>query len=188
LADPDVFDQAKLARARARPATATPPAGRRRTWPFELTAAYDRDRRGKGMDIDFGLPLTRTTRRTAGIYCQVVRLRDFRLVADRIENLSPTGMLVGPADPVLTGEPLIISFRLPGLSDFIDAEAEVSRVAHGRRPGETRRCLGLHLFNMDGYSRRLLEAYLRCLPPAPPDYRVTIRHSSRWQRRAAAYA
>lgn len=140
------------------------------------------------MDIGSELSLSRTTRRTAGISCQVVRLRDFQLVADRIENLSPTGMLVGPADPVLTGEPLIVSFRLPGLSDFIDAEAEVTRVAHGRRPGETRRCLGLELFSIDDYSRRLLEAFLRRLPPAPPDYRVTIRHSVRWQRRAAAYA
>jgi hypothetical protein len=140
------------------------------------------------MDVFSMFPSTRTTRRSSGISCQVVRLRDFRLVADRIENLSPTGMLVGPADPVLTGEPLIVSFRLPGLSDFVDAEAIVTRVAHGRRPGETRRCLGVHVSAIDAHSRRLLEAYLRRLPPAPPDYRVTIRHSARWQRRAAAYA
>jgi hypothetical protein len=63
-----------------------------------------------------GLDL-RSTRRTARVECQVVRLRDFQLVADRIENLSPNGMLVGPADPVLTGEPVIISFCMPGFSD-----------------------------------------------------------------------
>jgi hypothetical protein len=129
----------------------------------------------------------RTTRRTAAVDCQVVRLSDFRLVADRIENLSPAGMLVGPADPVLTGEPVIVSFRVPGLADWIDAEAVVRRVAHGRRPGETRRALGLELVDVPDYSRRLLAAFLRRLPPAPPDYRVTIQRSLRFQRRAAAF-
>lgn len=140
------------------------------------------------MDIGWTMDGARTTRRTSGITCQVVRLRDFRLVADRIENLSPTGMLVGPADPVLTGEEVLVSFQVPGFSDFVDAEAVVTRVAHGRRPGETRRGLGLELLSLDDYARRLLVTYLRRLPPAPPDYRVTIRHSSQWQRRAALFA
>jgi hypothetical protein len=129
----------------------------------------------------------RSTRRTAAIDCQIVRLRDFRLIADRIVNLSPDGMLVGPADPVLTGEPLMVSFRVPGLADWIDAEAVVRRVVHGRRPGETRRSLGIELLDLAGYSRRLLAALSRQLPPAPPDYRVTIRHSAQFQRRAVAF-
>ena len=81
----------------------------------------------------------RPSRRTLRAPCQVVRERDFRLVADRIENLSPSGMLVGPADPVLTGERLIVSFCLPGYGVWIDTEATVSRVVHGRRKGEHRR-------------------------------------------------
>lgn len=127
----------------------------------------------------FGLRALRCTARTT---CQVVRLRDFSLVADRIENLSEQGLLVGPADPVLTGEPVIVSFRVPGLADFIDAEAIVARVVHGRRPGETRRALGLHIVDMDRLSRRLLGAFVRRLPPVPPDYRVTVRSRSRWER------
>src|SRR6187397_873062 len=53
-------------------------------------------------------------RHAVQISCQVVRERDFRLVADTIVDLSTTGMLVTPADPVLTGERVIASFRLPG--------------------------------------------------------------------------
>ncbi len=113
----------------------------------------------------------RPIRRTARIDCQVVRLRDFTLVADRIENLSHDGLLVGPADPVLTGEPVMVSFQLPGFSDWFDGEAIVSRVVHGRRPGECRRALGLELTRVDSSSRRLLDAYVRRLPPVPPSFR-----------------
>ncbi len=114
----------------------------------------------------------RTVRRTVRIDCQVVRLRDFRLIADRIEDVSPDGLLVGPADVVLTGEPVIVSFRIPGVSDYIDAEAVVARVVHGRRPGETRRALGLELTDISQFSRLLLSAFLKRLPPVPPAYRV----------------
>jgi hypothetical protein len=119
----------------------------------------------------------RTTRRTARIDCQVVRLSDFSLVADRIENASESGVLVGPADPVLTGEPIIVSFRLPGFADWIDAEGVVARVAHGRRPGESRRSLGLELHALDPRSARLWHLLLGRLPPAPPTYRVTFRRA-----------
>lgn len=113
----------------------------------------------------------RVVRRTTKIPCQVVRLRDFSLVADVIENVSPDGLLVGPADVVLTGEPLIVSFQLPGLRDYIDCEATVARVVHGRRPGETRRGLGLELTSISPFSRLLLSAYAKRLPPVPPAYR-----------------
>ncbi|MEB2310397.1 MAG: PilZ domain-containing protein [Sorangiineae bacterium] len=132
-----------------------------------------------------GSPSFRATRRTAKLTCQVVRLRDFRLVADTIEDLSPAGLRVGPADPVLTGEPLIVSFRLPGLGDWIDADAVVRRVIHGRRPGESERCLGLELTYLDAYSARLVAVYARRLPPAPPRYRLTLDALERWSRRLA---
>lgn len=113
----------------------------------------------------------RIVRRTARIPCQVVRLRDFNLVADLIENVSPDGLLVGPADVVLTGEPVIVSFQIPGIRDYVDAEAVVARVVHGRRPGETRRGLGLELTRISPFSKLLLSAYLKRLPPVPPAYR-----------------
>lgn len=116
----------------------------------------------------------RVIRRTARISCQVVRLSDFRLIADEILDLSAEGLRVGPADPVFTGEPVIISFRAPGFRDYIDAEAIVARVVHGRRPGETRRDLGLQLVDLDRHSRRLLASFAKCLPPAPPGHRPGV--------------
>ena len=123
------------------------------------------------MDSVYDISNARSVRHTAKIECQVVRLKDFRLVADRIENLSSDGLLVGPADPVMTGEPVIVSFKLPGLRDYIDAEAVVARVVHGRRPGEIRRELGLEFVNISRFSRMLLSAYIRRLPPIPPRFR-----------------
>lgn len=127
----------------------------------------------------------RATRRTARLACQVVRLSDFKLVADTIQDLSQGGVLVGPADPVLTGDALLVSFRVPGLSDWIDAEGVVRRVVHGRRPGETSRALGVELVELEEYSRRLLAVYLRRLVPAPPRYRGELRDLGRWRRRIA---
>ncbi|MEZ4227177.1 MAG: PilZ domain-containing protein [Polyangiaceae bacterium] len=136
------------------------------------------------MNAPLDLPLIREVRRTARIACQVVRLRDFRLVADQILDLSEHGMLVGPADPVLTGDELIVSFQAPGLLDYIDAEAVVARVIHGRRPGEIRRELGLELKGLDVFTRRLLAAFSRRLPPAPPRFRQGIW---RGKRRSPAF-
>jgi hypothetical protein len=110
----------------------------------------------------------RTSRRTLRARCQVVRERDFRLVADCVRNLSQSGMLVAPADPVLTGERLIVSFRLPESDIWIDAEAVVSRVVHGRRAGENTRALGLEFGQLDPDARRALERCLRHAPPVPP--------------------
>lgn len=126
------------------------------------------------MNALLDLPAIRAIRRTARFSCQVVRLRDFRLVADQVENVSGGGLLVGPADPVLTGEPVIVSFQLPGLKNFIDAEAIVSRVVHGRRPGESRRALGLSFVDMTPFARFLLQSYIRSLPPVPPSFRKGI--------------
>ena len=113
-------------------------------------------------------PARRPSRHTVCIDCQVVRERDFRLVADRIENLSATGLLAGPADPVLTGERLIVSFRLPRSGVWIDSEGVVSRVVHGRRKGDFGRSLGIEFTDMDMAARRVLERHLSRFPPVPP--------------------
>jgi hypothetical protein len=86
-------------------------------------------------------------------------------------NLSLDGMLVGPADPVLTGEKIIVSFPSPIGGEWIDAEATVTRVLHGRRPGEYRRALGLKFEKLDARSRAVLQECLRRIPPTPPGAR-----------------
>jgi hypothetical protein len=110
----------------------------------------------------------RPLRHSVHMPCQVVRERDFRLIADGIENLSVTGLLVTPADSVLTGERLIVSFQSPRWGIWIDAEATVARVIHGRRRGEFARKLGLQFESLDPWSRFVLEKNLRWIPMAPP--------------------
>lgn len=107
--------------------------------------------------------------------CQLVREHDFRLVADRVIDLSVTGVLVAPADPVLTGERLLLSFQLPHSLYWIDAEAVVTRVIHGRRPGEHTRALALSFDDISGLSRYMIRHSLDYLPPAPPRYRTGRR-------------
>src|SRR5215510_6431362 len=98
-----------------------------------------------------------SSRHTVKIACQVVRERDFSLLADRMVDLSATGALVGPADPALTGERLLVSFRIPRSTVWIDAEATVTRVVHGRRPGEFSRALALEFEDLEALPRFVLE-------------------------------
>lgn len=119
----------------------------------------------------------RAARYTAKLRCQVVRERDFRLVADRVLNLSPGGALVGPCDPVLTGERVIVSFV--ALGAYVDAEAIVARVVHGRRGGEHTRYLGLCFEALDETSLRALHELLAFSVPSPPGARRERRSVAR---------
>jgi hypothetical protein len=119
----------------------------------------------------------RYPRHTVRIACQVVRERDFELVGDRIVNLSMSGMLITPADPAITGERLIVSFCLPKSDLWIDAEATVARVLHGRRGGEYSRALALEFEDLPFSSQVMLAGDLRSVPPAPPGGRPGRRDS-----------
>jgi hypothetical protein len=128
----------------------------------------------------------RPPRLATHIPAQVVRLSDFSLVADRIVDISDTGMLVQPAEPVLTGDELILSFRAPAWGRWIDAEATVIRVLHGRRPGERCRALGLSYRVLDPRARLVLEQSMRWMPPAPPRHRPGRRSTTTAVERLAA--
>src|SRR5438445_56001 len=107
-------------------------------WPWWVGRAYDCGVEGS-MRRWVVTNRRRALRHAVQISCQVVRERDFRLVGDRIVDLSTSGMLVTPADPVLTGERIIASFRLPNSTYWIDVDATVARVVHGRRASAHRR-------------------------------------------------
>jgi PilZ domain len=111
-------------------------------------------------------PHRRAFRHAVTLPCQIVRERDFRLVADVALDLSTAGMLVPTSLRVLTGEPLLVSFRPPRSTRWLDAEAVVARVVHGRREGEHGRCLGLAFQGLDGEAQRLLFQQLAHQPPA----------------------
>jgi hypothetical protein len=114
--------------------------------------------------------------------CQVVRERDFRLIADRLDNLSVSGLAVSPAEPVLTGEKLIVSFRLPSEGVWVDAEARVTRVNHGRRPGDDCRALGLSFEGLDGQAQSAIERELKTKPPMPQGRSIRDEHAQRITR------
>jgi hypothetical protein len=110
----------------------------------------------------------RVLRRALRVECQIVRERDFRLVGSRALDLSPMGMLVMAQERVLTGEPLLVTFRLPLSSHWFDAEASVARVVHGRRPGDRGRCFGVAFDTLEPDAQWFLRDMLRGVPPPLP--------------------
>lgn len=122
----------------------------------------------------------RILRRSVRVDCQVVRERDFRLVGSRSLDLSPQGMLVMAQERVLTGEPLIVAFRLPFSDRWFDTEATVARVIHGRRPGDLGRSFGVSFESFDEGTQACIRSALRGVPPPLPqrarrvDYAATV--------------
>jgi hypothetical protein len=113
-------------------------------------------------------PVRCVFRRFVRIDCQVVRERDFRMVGDLALDLSTKGMLVRAAGVrVLTGEELLVAFRPPRSNQWIDTQATVARVVHGRRPGDTGLSFGIEFYGMDRSQEELLFDKLRGL--SPPD-------------------
>jgi hypothetical protein len=109
---------------------------------------------------------SRPVRRSVQVPCQVVRERDFRLLARWMVDLSPEGMRVRADLPVLTGEVVIVSFLMPIARAWIDAEAYVARVIHGRRPHDRGRELGIHFEHLDRVARSRLGGELDWFRPA----------------------
>jgi hypothetical protein len=97
-------------------------------------------------------------RRAVVLPCQVVREHDFKLVADRTLDISADGLLLPLRTHVLTGESLIVSFAIPGM--WIDAEATVTRVVHGRRPGDDGLAVGVVFDRISPSTRAALVGYL----------------------------
>jgi hypothetical protein len=121
----------------------------------------------------------RAIRRALPIECHVVRERDFRIIATRGLDLSAHGMLVvADGIPVLTGEPVFLSFVLPRTGRWFDAEATVARVVHGRRPGDKGRAFGLAFDFVDEEVRRHTETRLRGTPPPIPARALRIDYAA----------
>ena len=119
-------------------------------------------------------PVRCAFRRFVRIDCQVVREHDFRLVGDLALDLSTKGMLVRARSRVLTGEELLVAFRPPRSNRWIDAQATVARVVHGRRPGDLGLAFGIEFHAMEDEHEGLLFEQLRGMiapdamrPPRP---------------------
>ncbi len=109
-----------------------------------------------------------STRRGVTLPCQAVRERDFKLIADRTLDISVDGLLLPLQhdEQVLTGETLIISFPIPGM--WIDAEASVTRIVHGRRPGDDGAACGVLFDVLSPSARAALAGFLHGKPPPLP--------------------
>jgi hypothetical protein len=109
-----------------------------------------------------------STRRGVTLPCQAVRERDFKLIADRTLDISVDGLLLPMNDDeqVVTGDSLIITFPIPGI--WIDAEATVTRIVHGRRPGDDGAACGVLFDVISPSARAALAGYLHGKPPPLP--------------------
>jgi PilZ domain len=111
----------------------------------------------------------RRVRHSVRIPCQVVRERDFKLVGRHVLNLSKEGMLVLSDRPVLTGEQVLLTLKVPGTtSTWLDAEAVVTRVVHNRRPDDEGRALGLSFTWVAPQAAYMLEQQLAWFREAAP--------------------
>ncbi|AKU97052.1 hypothetical protein AKJ09_03716 [Labilithrix luteola] len=113
-------------------------------------------------------PVRRAFRRFVRIDCQVVREHDFTLVGELALDLSTKGMLVRAKKRVLTGEEVIVTFRPPRSNHWFDAQGTVTRVLHGRRPGDYGLSFGIEFHDVSLEDERLLFEQLRGLSAPEP--------------------
>lgn len=123
----------------------------------------------------------REVRRALSLPCQIVRERDFRLIAETALDLSSDGMLVKTEIDLEPGENVFVSFRATELGLWFDSEAKVARVIQGRRPGDKGKAIGLHFMTMSRVKRFILRNHLRKVPPPVPrrtqriDWTATVK-------------
>ena len=79
---------------------------------------------------------------------------------------SVDGLLLPVQEHILTGETLIVAFPIPGM--WIDAECTVTRVVHGRRPGDDGLACGVLFDVISPSARAALAGYLHGKPPPLP--------------------
>ncbi|NOY92738.1 MAG: PilZ domain-containing protein [Deltaproteobacteria bacterium] len=110
----------------------------------------------------------RILRRAVRTSCQAVETDEFRLLGERVLDLSPHGMMIAADDGAKVGDEVIVSFQAPGSDAWFDAEAEVARVIEGWRPGDPGYCLGLRFTKIALEARLALTDKLRGWPPPVP--------------------
>jgi hypothetical protein len=86
--------------------------------------------------------------------CQVVRERDFKLVATSVMNVSETGLFVDADEPVRYGEKIIVTFYSPAVKSWIDAEGTVTRISLGPKWMGRTQAFGVEFDRIDAASRK----------------------------------
>lgn len=98
--------------------------------------------------------------------CQVVRDRDFKVIGRGSLDVSLTGMLVQCNYSAELGDEVIVSFQTPGLREYVDAVAIVTRLIAGRRQGDLGLAMGLTFTSIDDESFAALKRALQDMPTA----------------------
>jgi hypothetical protein len=117
-------------------------------------------------------------RRQLRMPCQVVCEHGFTLLASECVDLSLEGMGVRALFPAHEGSPVLVSFRLPNSSLYIDVEAHIARMAWGRRREDAGAVLGLRFTALDRTDRAILASRLRGMPPPVPRRRVRVDYAA----------
>jgi len=117
-------------------------------------------------------------RRRVRIPCQVVEEESFSLLARECMDLSVRGMRVEALMPAPVGSIVLVSFRVPGSSLYIDVNAEVVRVQWGRRRSDQASALGLRFVGMSNIDRAILNSRLLGLPPPTPERELRFDYAN----------
>lgn len=130
--------------------------------------------------IDFA-PVHRrrhASRRLARLPCAAVRFRDFESVGDDLLDLSPGGALLRTNADLALGDEVLVSFRVPGEDDVLDAPAIVVRHIRGVRASDRGRGVGLRFRDLHPTEVARLGAGLSRVPPVIPGRRRAVDYAS----------
>lgn len=106
-------------------------------------------------------------RRAIKTRCQAVTEDEFRLVGERVLDISTNGVLLACDDGVRLGEALILSINAPGTDEWFDAEGKVARIIEGYRPNDPGYCAGVRFTALDFESWKTLSRALRNIEEPP---------------------
>jgi len=128
-------------------------------------------------DVAWAMRDERTSSRRAVVLpCQIVRERDFRLVGDRMIDLSTQGMLAPLRERVVTGERVIVAFCIDG--QWIDSEATVARIEHGRRAGDLGLSAGIMFDGLPHRPTSSVSAFVERRPVRVPRRSPRVRQQA----------
>lgn len=116
----------------------------------------------------------RASRRAVSFECQVVREHGFVLLGERGVDLSTDGMLLLSTARAVLGEPLIVTFHVPGTGRWIDTAATVARIVRGQRYNDQAAGLGLLFDPLGSEDNRLVRWALRRFPPTFPARQMRV--------------
>ncbi len=112
--------------------------------------------------------------------CLAIRTQDFRLIGERVLDVSPFGMMIACDEEAQVGEEVVVAFELDGQrpggpeSEWYDAIGEVARVIEGYRDGDQGYCIGLKFTEIPLATRMALRKRLVGVPPPVPSRPLRI--------------